>query len=157
MSPRQTTGGIVTDTIKDLLPTVNAGFNWDIVRKRYDRNPEGTAMSLHFTDDSGDEPVEEVLLGIADDPKLVVLDQYTDDWDYLGAIVMYQKHGIRILDPDDPMNADAARYQHGSVTIRPGEDKSRERTWMAVSKILDIMLESVIHSDGDDDQGGGDA
>ncbi len=101
MSPRQTTGGIVTDTIKDLLPTVNAGFNWDIVRERYDRNPEGTAMSLHFTDDSGEEPVEEVLLGIADGPKLVVLDEYTEEWDYLGAIVMYQKHGIRILDPDE--------------------------------------------------------
>lgn len=157
MSPRQTTGGIVTDTIKDLLGTVNAGFNWDIVRERYDRNPEGTAMSLHFTDDSGEEPVEEVLLGISDGPELIVLDEYTEEWDYLGAIVMYQKHGIRILDPDDPMNADKARYQEGSVTIQPGEGKSRERTWMAVSKILDIMLESVVHSNDGGDDGGGDA
>lgn len=162
MSEHTTTGGIVTQTITDLLDTVNAGFNWNIIEERYDENPVGTAMSLHFTDESGEEAVEEVTLGIAEGPKIVVLGQLTDEWDYIGAIVTYQDFGLRMLDPDDPMTPDRARYQHAGVTIHPGEGKSRERTWLVVSNVLDIMLESVIYeaqtdgtnSEQDDDYAG---
>lgn len=144
--------GIVTQTIIDLLPTVNAGFNWDIITERYDSDPTGTAMSLHFTDDSGAEPVEEVTLGIKEGPEIAVIEELTDDWNYIGAIVTYQDYGLRILDPDDPMDPDRARYAHGGVTIHPAEDKSKERTWLVVSNVLDIMLESVIYEQQQDGQ-----
>jgi hypothetical protein len=144
MNTQHTTGGIVTETVKDLLPIVNGGFNWEIIEERYDADPSGTAMSLHFTNEDGQEPVEEIVLGIADGPEIVVLDELTDEWDWIGAIVTYQDFGLRILDPDDPMTPDKARYQHRGITIQPGNDKSRERTWLVVSNVLDIMLESVV-------------
>lgn len=147
----ESTGGIVTATIEDLLPTVNAGFNWDIIREKYDSHPEGTAMSLHFTNDQGSEPVEEIVLGIADGPKIEVLDKLTDEWDYLGGIVMFQESGLRILDPEDEMTPDRARYQYRDVTIHPANGKSKERTWLVVSNVLDIMLESLVYqNDGGD-------
>lgn len=137
--------GLVGQTIKDLLPTVNEGFNWSIIEDRYDEDPVGTAMSLHFTDEGGEEAVEEIFLGIAQGPRIVVLPGVDDQWDYLGAIVTYQDFGLRMLDPDDKMTPDRARYQHGSVTIRAADGKSRERVWMVISNVLDIMLESVIY------------
>lgn len=145
MNDGQSDIGIVGQTIKDLLPTVNAGFDWDIVRERYDENPVGTSMSLHFTGESGQEPVEEVYLGIAEGPEIVMLDGINDQWDYIGAIVTYQDYGLRMLDPDDPMTPDRARYQHGGVTIRPSQNESRERVWLVVSNVLEIMLESIIY------------
>lgn len=143
--------GLVGQTIADLLDTVNAGFNWEIIEKRYDENPVGTAMSLHFTDESGSESIEDIYLGIAEGPQIVILPGVDDQWDYLGAIITYQDFGLRMLDPDDEMTPDRARYQHGGVTIEPGEGKSRERTWMVVSNVLDIMLESVIYENSKQD------
>lgn len=137
--------GIVGQTIKDLLPTVNQGFNWEIIEERYDEEPVGTAMSLHFTDESGEDAVEEVMLGIAEGPEIVVLGGDAQGWDYIGAIVTYQDYGLRILDVDDPMTPDKARYQHGGVTIHPAEGESRERVWLVTSNVLDIMLESLIY------------
>ena len=145
MSGNKTNLGIVGQTIQDLLPTVNEGFNWDIIENQYDENPVGTAMSLHLTDESGGEPVEEVMLGISEGPRVVVLEELTDQWDYIGAIVTYQDYGLRILDVDDEMTPDKARYQHGGVTIHPAEDESRERVWLVISNVLDIMLESLIY------------
>lgn len=137
--------GIVGQTIEDLLPVVNGGFNWDIIEKRYDENPAGTAMSLHFTNEDGNEPIEEIYLGIAEGPRIALLDSLDGSWDYLGAVVTYQDYGLRILDPDDPMTPDRARYQHSGISIHPAQNKSKERTWMVISNVLDIMLESVIY------------
>lgn len=137
--------GLVGQTIKDLLGTVNDGFNWDIIENRYDENPVGTAMSLHFTDESGGEALEDIYLGIAPGPQIVLLPGVDDQWDYIGAVVTYQDYGLRLLDPDDDMTPDKARYQEGGVTIHSPEGKIRERTWMVVSNVLDIMLESVIY------------
>lgn len=141
--------GIVGQTIKDLLPTVNEGFNWDVVKNRFDPDPIGKAMSLHFTEESGEQPIEEIYLGIAEgaggEPELVVLDGVGDGWDYLGAVITYQDYGLNILDPNSDMDATIARYSHGGVRIEAGEGKSKEQVWMVVSKVLDIMLESHIH------------
>lgn len=145
MSQHTTELGVVGQTIQDLLPALNQGFNWDLIKRRYDDHPEGTAMSLHFTADDGEEPVEEVYLGIAEGPRIVILDQIDDRWDYIGAVVTYQDFGMRILDPEDPMDPDRARYQHRGVQIHPAEDESRERVWLVVSNVLEVMLETVIH------------
>jgi hypothetical protein len=147
--------GLVGQTIKDLLPTVNEGFNWDIIENRYDEDPVGTAMSLHFTDGSGEEALEDIYLGIAQGPQIVILPGVDENWDYIGAVVTYQDFGMRILDPDDEMTPDRARYQHGGVTINSPEEKSRERTWMVISNVLDIMLESLIYNREAAEQGGG--
>jgi len=152
MTETETTIGIVGQTIKDLLPTVNQGFNWDIITEQYDESPVGTAMSVHLTDETGEDAIEQVMLGIADGPRIVILEELTPEWDYIGAIVTYQDYGLRILDVDDPMTPDRARYQHGGVTIHPAEDESRERVWLVTSNVLDIMLESLIYdrkTDGD--------
>jgi hypothetical protein len=54
------------------------------------------------------------------------------------------------------MDPDRARYQHAGVTIHPGPDKSRERTWLVVSNVLDIMLDSVVYQKNNADaQAGG--
>jgi len=144
MTETETTIGIVGQTIKDLLPTVNQGFNWDIITEQYDESPVGTAMSVHLTDETGEDAIEQVMLGIADGPRIVILEELTPEWDYIGAIVTYQDYGLRILDVDDPMTPDRARYQHGGVTIHPAEDESRERVWLVTSNVLDIMLESLV-------------
>lgn len=156
MSTQDSNIGIVGQTIADLLDTVNEGFNWDIIRERYDNDPVGTAMSLHFTDETGEEALEDVYLGIAEGPEIIVLPTVDDDWDYIGAVVTYQDYGIRLLDPEDEMTPDKARYQHGGVTIKPPENKSRERTWMVISNVLDIMLESIIYEKRRDGSGGDD-
>lgn len=156
MSQQQSGIGIVGQTVKDLLPMVNEGFNWEIIENRYDETPVGTAMSLHFTEESGDDSVEDLYLGIAEGPRIVTLDGIGDEWDYIGAVVTYQDFGIRILDPDDEMTPDRARYQYGGVTINPAEGHSRERTWMVISNVLDIMLESVIHKEKQQSNGGDD-
>lgn len=145
MSADDTELGLVAQTIRDLLPAVNKGFNWEIIENRYDEDPVGTAMSLHFTDESGENAVEEVVLGIAEGPRIVFLNGLTDEWDYIGAIVTYQNYGIRMLDPDDAMTPKRARYQHGGITIHPSGNESRERVWLVVSNVLDIMLETVIY------------
>lgn len=143
--------GIVGKTITDILPVVNEGFNWELVKERFDPDPVGKAMSLHFTEDDGKEPIEEIYLGIAQgeggEPRLVVLDSLGPNWEYLGSVVTYQDYGLKILDPDNPMTADEARYAHGGVKIQAGEGQSREKTWMVVSKVLDIMLKSHVYSD----------
>lgn len=144
MSDTQTELGPVGKTIRDLLPIVNDGLDWEMVKTRYDSRPEGTAMSLHLTDESGDQKVEQVYLGIAPGPELVVLDHLSDEWDYIGAIVTYQKYGRKILDAGDPMTPDRARYTHGGVTVHPHGDESRERVWFVVKNVLDIMLESIV-------------
>lgn len=151
MSTNQTQLGIVGQTIKDLLPIVNSGFNWDIIEKRYDENPVGLVMSLHFTTEQGDEPVEEIYLAITEGPEIEVLQQVDSSADYLGAVVTYQDFGLRILDPDDEMTPDRARYQHKGITIHPAEGVSKERTWMVISNVLDIMLESVLYQQGQSD------
>lgn len=148
--------GLVGQTINDLLPTVNRGFNWDIIENRYDENPVGTAMSLHFTDEGGEESVEDIYLGIAQGPQIVTLPGVDDQWEYIGAIVTYQDFGLRILDPDDDMTPDKARYQHGGVTIESPEGQSRERTWLVVSNVLDIMLDSLIYEQQQQAAGGDD-
>jgi hypothetical protein len=142
MSQEQPDMGLVGQTIAGLLGTVNEGFDWDVIERRYDEDPVGTAMALHFTDEDGEDAV---LLGIADGPRIVMLDELTDEWEYIGAIVTYQRFGLRILDPIDDMTPDKARYQHRGVTIYPGEEESRERVWLVVSNVLDIMLETVIY------------
>lgn len=156
MSNTQPELGLVGQTISDLLPLVNEGFNWDIIENRYDEDPVGTAMSLHFTDETGQNSVEDVYLGIDSGPEIIILSELTDDWDYIGAVVTYQDFGTRILDPEDDMTPDRARYQHAGVTIRAPEEQSRERTWMVTSNVLDIMLESVIHDQQAGKVGGGD-
>jgi len=144
MTDNQTQLGMVGETIRDLLPTVNRGFNWEIIEERYDENPVGTAMSIHFTEESGEEAVEEVYLGIGEGPQIAILPELEPGWDYIGAIVTYQDFGLRILDVNDPMTPDKARYQHAGVTIHPHEDESRERVWLVISNVLDIMLDSLI-------------
>ncbi len=152
MSQSEPQIGIVGQTIKDLLPTVNEGFKWEIIENRYDEDPVGVAMSLHFTNEDGDEPIEEIYLGIGEGPRIVLLDTMDEEaWDYLGAVVTYQDYGIRILDPDDPMTPDRARYQHSGITIHPAAEQSKERTWMVISNVLDIMLESVVYQNGHED------
>lgn len=146
MSQPQPSTGPVTDMIVDLLPTVNEGFNWDVITERFDKDPVGTAMSLHFTTETGDEPEEELLLAITDGPEIEVVEEVTDAHDYIGALVMYQHIGLRILDADDRMDPVRARYQANAVTIHPGEGKSRERTWLVVSNVLQIILNTVIHT-----------
>lgn len=153
MNQYETELGLVGGTVRDLLPTVNRGFNWDIIRDRYDESPVGTAMSIYFTDEDGGEPVEKVHLAITDGPEIVVLQQLDDRWDYIGAIVTYQDFGLRILDPEDPMTPDRARYQHAGVTIQPAEGESRERVWLVVSNVLEIMLESIIYEQQRDGEG----
>jgi len=145
MTDDHNTIGIVGETIKDLLPIVNSGFNWDIIERLYDDQPVGTAMSLHFTDESGEQSVEDIYLAIEEGPAIAVTPTITDSHDYIGAVIMYQDYGLRILDPDDPMTPDRARYHHRGVTIQAAEGKSRERTWMVISNVLDVMLESVIY------------
>jgi hypothetical protein len=144
MTENTTTLGIVGQTMKDLLPRVNAGFNWSIIRERYDESPVGTAMSVHLTDESGEESIEQVMLGIVEGPRIVILDELTPEWEYIGAIVTYQDYGLRILDVDDPMTPDKARYQHGGVSIHPADGESRERVWLVTSNVLDIMLETLV-------------
>jgi hypothetical protein len=146
MEDNETNIGLVGQTIKDLLPTVNEGFNWEIVKRRYDSDPVGTAMSLYFTEELGKDPEEQVHLGIADGPEIVVLDAVDEEWDHIGSVVTYQDYGMKILDPDHPMDPTTARYQHAGVAIHPTGDESRERVWMVVSNVLEIILESVIHA-----------
>lgn len=154
MSGRETNIGLVGETVRDLLPTVNSGFDWEIIKKRYDSDPTGKAMSLHFTDKTGENNVEDVHLGIAEGPKIIVLDELTDDWHYLGAIVTYQDYGVRMLNPEDDMTPSRARFQHGGVSIHPAGDESRERVWMVTKNVLDIMLESVIYAANSGNEGG---
>jgi hypothetical protein len=136
---------IVGQTIQDLLPVVNAGFNWDIIERLYDDQPVGTAMSLHFTDESGENSIEDLYLAIEEGPSVALVPTVTEEHDYIGAVIMYQDYGLRMLDPDDPMTPDRARYHHRGVTIQAAEGKSRERTWMVISNVLEVMLESVIY------------
>jgi hypothetical protein len=146
--------GIVEMTVRDLLPTVNAGFNWEMVTQRYDPDPVGTALTIYFTDESGKEKIEEIHLGIAEGPELVVLDGLDPRWDFIGSIVTKQDIGIRILDPDDDMDPDRARFHHGRVEIHPAEGEGRERVWLVCSQVLDVMLESIIWKR--QQEGGGD-
>lgn len=145
MTNKESVLGVVGETIRDLLPLVNEGFNWNIIKERYDEHPEGTAMSIHLTDGSGEDVVEEVVLGITEGPEIVVLDRLTPEWKYIGAIVTYQDYGFRILDVDDDMTPDKARYQHAGVSIHPADGESRERVWLVISNVLDIMLETLIY------------
>lgn len=137
--------GIVGNAIKELLPTVNEGFNWDVVKERYDEDPVGLAMGLFFTDESGAEPVEQVYVGIDSGPEIVLIDQLDTTWEYIGSVVTYQDYGLRILDPDDEMTPHRARVQYGGVDIHPENDHSRERVWYVTSNVLEVMLESVIY------------
>ena len=148
MSQGRSKLGFVGTTIQDLLPRVNEGFNWGLIKERYDNHPEGTAMSLHLTGDRGQEPIEEIYMGLAEGPRIVILDQLTDDWDYIGAVTMYQDSGAAILNPDNELTPDMARYRDGTVDIATPEGKSSERVWMVVSNVLDIMLNSLIHNGG---------
>lgn len=141
--------GLVGGMIQDLLPMVNRGFDWEIIKQRYDNSPEGTAMSLHLTDEQGQEPMEEIYLGLGEGPRIVILDELTDEWDYIGAVTMYQDAGAKILDPDNDLTPDMARYRDGEVRIDTPAEKSDERVWLVISNVLEIMLESFIHGDGD--------
>lgn len=136
--------GLVGNTIADLLGPVNDGFNWEIVRQKYDPNPAGTALSIHFTDESGENNVETVHLGIAEGPELVILNGIDEDWDRIGSIVTYQDFGLRILDPDDPMTPEKARYTHRGVDIHPGEGHSRERVWLVCREVLNVVLQTIV-------------
>lgn len=154
MSGRQTNIGIVGETVRDLLPTVNNGFDWDVIKKRYDSDPTGKAMSIHFTDESGDNSVEDIHLAITEGPEVVLLDELTDEWEYIGAIVTYQDFGVRMLNPEDDMTPTRARFQHGGVSIHPQDGESRERVWLVTKNILEIILESVIHQSNSGTEGG---
>lgn len=158
MSEHETEIGIVGQTVKDILPMVNEGFNWEVVKNRFDPDPVGKAMSLHFTDEQGKEPVEKIHLGIAQgedgEPELVFLENVGPEWGYLGVVTTYQDFGIKILDPNNPMDAERARYQHRGIKVSTPEGTSTERTWMVVSKVLDIMLESHVHKQAEAKQGG---
>lgn len=136
---------IVGNAIQELLPTLNEGFNWDMVIEQYDEDPVGMAMGVFFTDQSGQEPVERVFLGVSEGPKIVMLDGLDERWEYIGSIVTYQNYGLRILDPDDDMTPDRARYQYGGVSIHPESGHSRERVWMVISNVLEVMLESIVY------------
>jgi hypothetical protein len=144
MADNTTTLGVVGETMKDLLPLVNQGFNWQIIKERYDESPVGTAMAVHLSTDHEDLPDEQVILGIAEGPRIVILERLQPKWEYIGAIGTYQEYGNRILDVNDPMTPDRARYQYDAVTIRPAEGESRERVWLVTSNVLDIMLESLV-------------
>jgi len=144
MSAQGDAPGAVEQIVRDLLPEVNEGFNWDLVTERYDSDPVGTAMTIHFTDEEGSDAVESVHLGISEGPEIVMLDELDPRWDYIGAIVTKQGVGLRILRPNDPMTPERARWQYRQVAIHPAEGESRERVWMVCSKVLDVMLETVI-------------
>lgn len=144
MSETQDQPGLVEQTIRDLLPILNEGFNWELVTTRYDNDPTETALAIQFTDETGKEPVEQILLGVAEGPRITILDGVPEDYKYLGSIVTYQDYGLRILDPQDPMDPDRARYSHNGVNIEAAEGESRERLWLVGSNVLETMLESVI-------------
>lgn len=154
MSESTAERGIVAGAIADMLPTVNEGFNTDLLTERYDENPERTAMSVHFTDESGDDELEKVALGVNDDLELEMLERIPESYRYIGAVVTYQAYGLDILDPDHPMTPDRARYQHEGVKILPAEGESRERTWLVISNVLDIILASAIHKQETDAEAG---
>lgn len=136
--------GVVGGAIAELLGTVNEGFDWDVVTERYDEDPTGMAMGLFFTNEEGDEPVEQVYVGVSSGPEIVLIEELDASWEYIGSVVTYQDYGLRILDPDDEMDPKRARYQYGGVDIHPESGHSRERVWMVTSNVLDAMLESII-------------
>ena len=137
-----------------MLPAANEGFNTDLLTERYDENPERTAMSVHFTDGPGGDELEKVALGVNDDLELEMLGTIPETYQYIGAVVTYQDYGMQILDPDHPMTPDRARYQHGGVKILPAEGESRERTWLVISNVMDIILESAIYQQNSADDTG---
>lgn len=144
MSESQEQMGMVERTIRDLLPTLNAGLNWEEILERYDANPSHTVMAIQFADKEGAEVKEQVLLGIKPGPEITVFDEVPEDYTFLGAIETYQDYGIRILDPDDDMTPATARYTMNGVTIRPVEGESKERLWLVGSNVLESMLQSII-------------
>lgn len=144
MSGEHEEPGVVGQTIKDLLPVLNEGFNWEIVTGRYDKDPTQTALTIEFTNEGGDKVVEHVTLGVMEGPEITILEEVPEHYKWMGAIVTYQDYGIRILDPNDDMTPDRARYTHRGVQIQPAEGESRERLWLVASSIMESMLESVV-------------
>jgi hypothetical protein len=144
MSETQDQPGVVEQTIKELLPTLNAGFEWERVKQFYDKHPEHTAITLQFKNKSGEKTVEEITLVVDDGPEIAITNTVPEEYKWLGVIATYQDYGLKILDPEHPMGPDEARYTHRGVTIHPAEDESRERLWLVGSGVLESMLESVI-------------
>jgi hypothetical protein len=135
----------VGSIVGGLLGEVNAGFNWDVVRERFDPDPVGKSITLHFLNEDGETLAEKVTLGVADGPELVLVGDDGDPrFENVGDVVTYQDYGLRVLDPDDNMTPEAARYQYNGVNIETAEGESRERVWLIASTILNIMLESII-------------
>jgi hypothetical protein len=144
MSKTEDQPGVVEQTIKDLLPVLNAGFDWERVKQFYDKHPEGTAITLQFKDKGGENTIEEITMVVNDGPEIAITDAVPEDYNWLGVIATYQDYGLKILDPEHPMGPDEARYTHRGVTIHPAEEESRERLWLVGSGVLESMLESVI-------------
>lgn len=151
MSEQGQESTLVTDTIRGLLPVINSGFDTTELTERYDANPERTAMSIHFTDADGERAIERIVLGLDDDLEVTILDGIPDGWRNIGAIVTYQDYGLRILDPDDDMTPQRARYQHAGVRIEPADGEHRERVWLVISSMLEVILESIIYKQQLDD------
>lgn len=160
MSGQQAAASNVTDIIEALLPKVNAGFNWDVVQDRFDPDPTGKSLTMHFLAEDGETLAEAITLGVHDknaddstsdiDPELIITTEDDDRFEKVGDIVTFQDYGLRVLDPDDPMTPQKARYQYNGVNIESIEGESRERVWLIGSTILEIMLDSIINADGGD-------
>ena len=151
MSEQQPAAQNVTDIIEGLLPQVNAGFNWELVKERFDPDPAGKALTMHFLQDDGETLAEAVTIGVTEGPELVLTTEDDERFTKVGDIVTYQDYGLRVLDPDDPMTPQKARYQYNGVNIESIEGESRERVWLIGSTILEIMLDSVIGGNGGED------
>lgn len=154
MSSQQSEPKLVAQTVKGLLPRVNQRLDWEYIRRKFDPEPEGTALSFHFSDDSGEGYVEELTLAVNSEPRIVMLDEADDSWEYLGAIATFHETGLRCLNPDDELTVERAYYQHGDIDIHPVEGQSRGALWLIGKSIFEIVLEIAKGKQAEEDNGG---
>lgn len=135
--PESKSLGIVGSLVNELLPMVSV--DWDEIKARSDPQPEGKALSIVLLTNSGD-PIEEFTLAVDDKPSIVLVDSADEEWDRKGHLVAYQETALRILDPEDEMTPQRARYQYANIKVFPKNDSSRELIWIIAQKICENLI-----------------
>lgn len=150
----RTDAGIVGEIIQNILPKVNEYLDWEYIREHYDEDPTGVAMAVSFVEsEDDDEPAETLLFGIAEGPEVILLNQLTPEWEYLGTVMTFQEYGVKIFTPDDEMTPHKARYQYGGVDIYPAEGHSRTRLWYVGSEVLTMVMNTLEYEANNADAG----
>lgn len=126
--------GPVGSIIETLLPHVNRSID----KERF-QDQQNKALRFTLLDKSGN-PVERFPLAVENDSiSLTMVDHTNSELEWYGDVVLQQESGLKLLDPEDSMSPDRARYQYKQLTVFPKENNSRKIAWLFCSALLDSL------------------